>query len=63
MSVVGSGGFQGCMFCDIKGKHNKELKKTVYAQNRRFLEDDSDLRKEKTKYEHSYIYSYIAIYI
>ena len=20
MSIVGSGGFQGCMFCDIKGK-------------------------------------------
>ena len=51
MSVVGSGGFQGCMFCDIQGTHNKDLKKTVYAQNRRFLEDDSDMRKEKTKYE------------
>ena len=31
LSVVGSGGLQGCMFCDIKGTTNKELK-TVYFQ-------------------------------
>ena len=40
-----------CMFCEIQGTHNKDLKKTVYAQNRRFLEDDSDLRKQITKYD------------
>ena len=63
MSVVGSGGFQGCMFCDIQGTYNKELKKTVYAQNRRFLEDDSNMRKEKTKYISNIISSYSHLFL
>ena len=53
MSVIGSGGFQEFMFYDIQGTHNKDMKKAVYAQNRRFQEDDSDMRKEKTKYEYT----------
>ena len=36
MSVVGSGGFQGCMFCDLEGSRNEDLKKMVYVQNRQF---------------------------
>ena len=47
MSVVGSGGFQGCMFCDIEGSRNEDLKEMVYVQNRRFLNWNSDLRKDK----------------
>ena len=49
LSVVGSRGLQGCMFCDIKGTTNKELKKTVYLQNRRFLCDESPLRRDKER--------------
>ena len=49
LSVVGSGGLQGCMFCDIKGIRNEELKKTVYLQNRRFLSDESPLRNDKER--------------
>lgn len=49
LSVVGSGGLQGCMFCDIKGTRNENLKKTVYLQNRRFLPDGSPLRKDKER--------------
>jgi len=47
MSVVGSGGFQGCMFCEIEGSRNEDLKKMVYVQNRRFLKNDSELRRDK----------------
>lgn len=47
LSVVGSGGINGCMFCDIHGSRNEELNKTVYLQNRRFLHDASPLRKDK----------------
>lgn len=50
LSVVGSGGIQGCMFCDIQGKRNEDLKKTVYLQNRRFLDPQSSLRKERERY-------------
>lgn len=46
MSVVGSG---GCMFCDLEGTHNSDLQKTIYLQNRRFLPEDSDLRKDKER--------------
>ena len=49
LPVVGSGGLQGCMFCDIKETRNKELKKTVYLQNRRFLSDESPLRNDKER--------------
>ena len=59
MSVVGSGGYQGCMFCDLEGEHDSNLQKIVYLQNRRFLPADSKLRKDKKKYEeyHTYMYS------
>ena len=49
MSVVGSGGLQGCMFCDIQGTRNEDLQKNVYLQNRRFLCEESSLRKDATK--------------
>ena len=55
MSVVGSGGIQGCMFCNINGEHNKDLRKTVYLQNRRFLDKSSSLRKDRR-------YIYIQLY-
>ena len=47
MSVVGSGGFQGYMFCDIEGSRNEDLKEMVYVQNKRFLNWNLDLRKDK----------------
>ena len=47
MSVVGSGGINGCMFCDLKGTYNPDLQKTVYLQNRKFLPENSKLRKDK----------------
>ena len=50
LSVVGSGGLQGCMFCNIQGIRNKHLDKTVYLQNRRFLPSESSLRKDETRY-------------
>ena len=50
MSVVGSGGLHGCMFCNIQGQRNKDLNKTVYSQNRRFLPDESTLRKDNARY-------------
>ena len=50
MSVVGSGGFQGCMFCDLHGEYEPNLQMTVYLQNRQFLPDDSDLRTDKKRY-------------
>lgn len=50
LSVVGSGGIQGCMFCDIKGTRNEDLKKTVYLQNRRFLDLRSSMRKDSERY-------------
>ena len=49
MSVVGSGRLQGCMFCDIQGTRNEDLQKTIYLQNRRFLCEESSLRKDATK--------------
>ncbi len=49
-SVVGSGGIQGCAFCDQPGEHDSNLQKTVYLRNRRFLPATSKLRKDKTKY-------------
>ena len=49
LSVVGSGGYQGCMFCDLQGQRDANLHKTVYLQNRRFLSVDSDLRKDKKR--------------
>ena len=49
MSVVGSGGLQGCMFCNIQGVRNKDLNKTVYLQNRRFLPAESSLRSDKDR--------------
>ena len=51
LSVVGSGGIQGCMFCDIQGTRNEDLKKTVYLQNRRFLDLKSSMRKDREKYQ------------
>ena len=36
LSVIGSGGIQGCMFCNIQGTRNEDLNKTIYLQNRRF---------------------------
>ena len=50
MSVVGSGGYQGCAFCHIKGEHNTALCKIVYLQNRRYLPVVSEMRKDKTRY-------------
>ena len=50
LSVVGSGGIQGCMFCDIQGTRNEDLKKTVYLQNRRFLDLQSSMRKDSERY-------------
>ena len=50
MSVVGSGGLNGCMFCSIKGVRDKNLNKTVYLQNRRFLTKESSMRKDKRRY-------------
>ena len=47
MSIVGSGGVQGCMFCNLQGEHERNLQKTVYLQNRRFLPEDSELRSDK----------------
>lgn len=49
MSVIGSGGFQGCIFCKMQGVHNEHLQKTVYLQNRRFLPLSSELRKDKRR--------------
>ena len=57
MSVVGSGGFQGCKFCDIEGSRNEDLKKMIYVQNRRFLNSDSVLQKDKEWYV-----AYICVY-
>ena len=50
MGVVGSGGIQGCAFCDLSGERNEVLHKTLYLQNRRFLPPSSPLRKDKFKY-------------
>ena len=49
MSVVGSGGLHGCMFCSIKGVRDENLNKTVYLQNRRFLTKESPMRKDKRR--------------
>jgi len=49
MSVVGSSGFQGCTFCNIEGSRNKDLKKTIYVQNRQFLNSDC-VAKDKEWY-------------
>jgi len=49
LSVVGSGGLQGCMFCTIEGKRKDALKKTVYLENRRFLPEQSNLRNDKER--------------
>ena len=49
MSVVGSGGFQGCAFCELQGERNENLHKTVYLQSRRYLQADSALRKDTRK--------------
>ena len=46
MSVVGSGGLQGCVFCGIQGERDMHLNKTVYLQNRRYLPKDSKMRKD-----------------
>lgn len=48
-SVVGSGGLNGCAFCDLPGKHDPNLHKTIYLKNRRFLSFSSLLRKNKTE--------------
>lgn len=50
MSVVGSGGLKGCMFCDIQGVRNENLSKTVYLQTRRFLPIESSLRNDTERY-------------
>ena len=49
MSVVGSGGFQGCAFCVLPGERNVNLQKTVYLQNRRFLPENSEMRKDRKR--------------
>ena len=49
MSVVGSGGLQGCMFCNIEGIRDENLSKTVYLHNRRYLPQESKLRKDKRR--------------
>jgi hypothetical protein len=49
MSVVGSGGYQGCIYCDLEGEWNPDLHKVVYLQNRRFLPADSKLWKDKKR--------------
>ena len=50
LSVVGSSGIQGCMFCDIQGTRNEDLKETVYLQNKRFLDLQSSMRKDSERY-------------
>ena len=46
MSVVGSGGYQGCCYCDLEGEWSPNLQKIIYLQNRRFLPATSELRKD-----------------
>ena len=58
LSVVGSGGLQGCMFCEIEGIRNDVLSKTVYLENRRFLSKDSKMRKDKLRYVASHLSMY-----
>ena len=60
LSVVGSGGLQGCMFCEIEGVRNDILSKTVYLENRRFLSKDSNMRKDKLRYSHMHLYACIS---
>lgn len=62
MSVVGSGGYQGCMFCDLEGERDENLQKTVYLQNRRFLPIDSKLRKDTKRYN-NYIIRYYVVHV
>ena len=50
LSVVRSGGIQGCMFCDTQGTRNEYLKETVYLQNKRFLDLQSSMRKDSERY-------------
>jgi len=47
MFVVGSGGYQDCMFCNLQVVHNENLHKTVNLQNRRFLSAESSLRNDR----------------
>ena len=60
LSVVGSGGLQGCMFCEIEGVWNDVLNKTIYLENRRFLSKDSNMRKDKLRYSHKHLYACIS---
>ena len=59
MSVVGSGGLQGCMFCDIQGVRNKDLNNTIYLQNRRFLPMESTLRNDMERQVSQHALTYI----
>ena len=54
LSVVGSGGLQDCIFCNIEGKRNDTLKKTIYLENRRFLPVQSRQRRVIYVYWHTY---------
>ena len=50
LSVIGSGGIQGCMFCNIQGtRNNEDLNKVIYLQNRRFVDLHASMRKEKER--------------
>ena len=60
LSVVGSGGLQGCMFCDIQGDRNQYVDKTIYLQNRRFISPESCLRNDKKRQLSAVLYMYIA---
>ena len=62
MSVVGSGGLQGCMFCDIQGVKNKDLNKTIYLQNRRFLPMESTLRNDTERQVSQHALTYVKLY-
>ena len=50
MSVVGSRGYQGCVFCNLKGEHDPTLCKVVYLQHRRYLPAESEMRKDTARY-------------
>uniref|UniRef100_A0A7M5XIY5 DUF4218 domain-containing protein n=2 Tax=Clytia hemisphaerica TaxID=252671 RepID=A0A7M5XIY5_9CNID len=45
MHTQAQGGLRACPWCKSVGEHCKHLSKTVYLGNRKFLPEDSDLRK------------------
>ena len=47
LGVVGSGGIQGCAFCELSGQRNEVLYKTLYMEN---LPTSSTLRGDTVRY-------------